>query len=81
MMRIVKKKLTREAKHWILLSILIIGAILVIDQLWLFGLPTQPILPDLSALDPTGSDILHHWMIGIVLVGITVFIMRRRGML
>ena len=81
MTKIVRKKLTRETKHWILISIFIFGAILVIDQLWLFGLPTQPILPDLSDLDPTSSPVIHHWMLGLPLAIISIIIMRRRKML
>ena len=45
-----------------------LGAILFLDQLWLFGIPFGPFLPDMSWLDPTGSEFIHHWMLGVVLM-------------
>jgi len=61
-------------------GLILVGMILILDQLWLFGIPFGPFLPDLSWLDPTGSDLFHHWMLGVVLVlgGIFLFNGRRK---
>jgi len=48
--------------------LLSLGLLLIIDQLWLFGIPFGPILPDLTIYDPTGSPLIHHWMLGIPMV-------------
>lgn len=56
--------------------LLIIGLILVFDQLYLFGIPFGPFLPNLAELDPTGSDVIHHWMLGVVLIFVALFVIR-----
>lgn len=43
----------------------IIGLILFIDELWMFGIPFGPILPDMSMLH---VEPFHHWMWGILLM-------------
>ena len=57
--------------------LIVIGLVLVADQLWLFGIPIGPFLPDLSNLDITGSPVIHHWMLGVVLIGLGFVIMTR----
>ena len=49
-------------------GLIFIGLILFVDQLYLFGIPFGPFLPDLSTLDPTGSDFFKHWMLGFFLM-------------
>lgn len=58
--------------------LLIIGVILVVDQLYLFGIPIGPFLPDLSGLDPSQpyTDVFHHWMVGVVLIFVALFVIR-----
>lgn len=55
----------------------VLAIILIVDQLWLFGIPFGPILPNLSWMDPTQpyTTELHHWMIGATVL---VFIFIRR---
>ena len=48
--------------------LMLVGIILVLDQLWLLGIPFGGFLGDLSGLDPTGSPVFHHWMLGVVLI-------------
>ena len=60
----------------LIMSAVIIGAILVIDELWMFGIPIGPILPDLSQwhIEP-----YHHWMVGVALLSmISYLIMKKR---
>lgn len=60
--------------------LILVGLVLILDQLWLFGVPFGPFLPDLSWLDPTHSDLFHHWMLGfaLVLCGLFLPIGRRK---
>lgn len=60
--------------------LLIVGVILVIDQLYLFGIPIGPFLPNLGSLDPTQpyTDVFHHWMVGVVLIFVALFVIRDR---
>ena len=60
--------ITLEFKKGAGYGLFIIGLILFVDQLYLFGIPFGPFLPDLSTLDPTGSDFFKHWMLGLVLM-------------
>ena len=55
-----------------------IGLILVLDQLWLFGIPIGPFLPDLSGVDPTGLAWVHHWMLGLFMVVLGILLVRRK---
>ena len=48
--------------------LVIIGLVLFLDQLYLFGIPFGGFLGDLSAYDPTSSPWIHHWMLGLVLI-------------
>lgn len=52
------------------LILMIIGTILVLDQLYLFGIPFGGFLGDIGYLDPTQAvtDVFHHWMVGVVLI-------------
>ena len=63
-------KLIRAAN----ILLLFIGAILVIDELWMFGIPVGPILPDLSAwhVEP-----FHHWMVGLVMIVLGLFFLNQ----
>jgi len=45
--------------------IFIIGLVLFIDELWMFGVPFGPILPDMSVLH---IEPFHHWMLGVLLM-------------
>lgn len=71
----------RKNLHWLLILTFVIGGILFIDQLWMFGLPISSIFPDLSAWDITDSDAIHHWMVGVVMMITSIVIMRRRKMI
>ena len=64
-------------KEVIGIALIVIGVVLVADQLWLFGIPIGPFLPDLSSWDITGSPVIHHWMLGVVLVIVGFVIMTR----
>jgi len=46
----------------------IAGAVLFVDQLYLFGIPFGGFLGDLSAWDITGLESIHHWMVGVFLM-------------
>lgn len=48
--------------------LLLVGLVLIVDQLYLFGIPFGGFLGDLSRFDITGSPYIHHWMVGVVLV-------------
>lgn len=65
----------------ILAATVVFAMVLIIDQLYLIGIPFGPFLPDLSWLDPTGSDIIHHYMLGILLLAAVTYaiINRKRG--
>lgn len=56
----------RQYRMWFA-AMMGLGLILIIDQLYLFGIPFGGFLGDLSAYDPTGSPVIHHWMLGVVL--------------
>lgn len=58
------------------LALIFIGFILILDQLYLFGIPFGPFLGDLSRFDPTQDPDVHHWMLGVVMV-IVGYIMLR----
>jgi hypothetical protein len=72
-MNIVKSvKIVRPLGLWQWIFI-IIGLILVLDQLYLFGIPFGPFLPNLAHLDPTNSEIVHHWMLGLGMIVFALF--------
>jgi len=55
---------------------------LILDQLYLFGIPFGGFLGDLSHLDPTQNDLIHHWMLGVVFVVIgTVLFLKETKMM
>lgn len=56
--------------------LIVIGALLIIDQLWLFGIPIGPLFVDLSQFDPTQSPLIHHWMLGVVMILFAVFVFK-----
>lgn len=59
---------TRTKWELFAVSMLILfGMILVIDELWMFGIPVGHILPDLSWVDG-GNPYVHHWMLGLLLI-------------
>jgi hypothetical protein len=53
------------------------GLILFLDQLYLLGIPFGGFLGDLSGLDPTKRDDLHHWMLGLVIFVACAILYRR----
>jgi hypothetical protein len=53
--------------------LIVIGAVLMLDELWMFGVPISPILPDLSAYH---FEPIHHWMIGLILVIVGIVALR-----
>lgn len=54
-----------------------LGFILIIDQLYLFGIPFGGFLGDLSGYDITGSPAIHHWMLGLVLLTVCAILYRK----
>lgn len=64
--------------NWLKIILIVIGSVLVIDQLYLFGFPIGGFLPDLSIYDPTGSPFLRHWMLGVALIVIGAIIPSRK---
>lgn len=64
--------------YWVKVLLIVIGMILILDQLRLFGIPFPSFLPNLSDLDPTGRDDIHHWMLGAVMVIIGIFLPNKR---
>ena len=56
--------------------LILIGAILILDQLYLFGIPFGPFLPNLEAYDPTGDPAIHHWMLGVIMVVVGYIMMK-----
>lgn len=56
--------------------LIVVGALLIIDQLWLFGIPIGPLFVDLSQFDPTQSPLIHHWMLGVVMILFAVFVFK-----
>jgi hypothetical protein len=67
------------------LILIIIGIVLVLDELYLIfpGCGIGGFLGDLSTLDPTQSPIIHHWMLGVFLIvlGAIVFYKESAGMM
>ena len=59
---------------WIGMILMIIGSVLVIDELHelIPGSNIGPFLPDLSWVDG-GNVILHHWMVGALLIFVGLF--------
>lgn len=54
----------------LILAFLVVAAVILIaDQLYLFGVPFGGFLGDLSMYDPTGSPYIHHWMLGLAMLG------------
>lgn len=62
------------------MMMILVGIILIVDQLYLFGIPFGGFLGDLSMWDITGSSAIHHWMVGVglVIVGFVTSSGRRR---
>lgn len=58
--------------NWVKIGLIVIGAILILDQLRLFGIPFPSFLPNLADLDPTGREDIHHWMLGAVMVAVGI---------
>ena len=48
----------------------LVAFILFIDELWMFGIPFGPFLPDMSVIHIEG---VHHWMIGLILMIVILF--------
>ena len=71
----------KKRNRILVISVVAFAAILIADQLYLFGIPFGPFLPDLSWLDPTGNPDIHHWMLGALLLGAVTYaiIKRKRG--
>ncbi|MBY8999033.1 MAG: hypothetical protein KGD60_15000, partial [Candidatus Thorarchaeota archaeon] len=71
----------KKRNRIVVASVVTFVAVLIADQLYLFGIPFGPFLPDLSWLDPTGSDTIHHWMLGALLLAAVTYaiIKRKRG--
>ena len=64
--------------NWVKIGLIVIGAILILDQLRLFGIPFPSFLPNLADLDPTRSDDIHHWMLGLVMVVVGILLPTKR---
>lgn len=64
----------KQRLRLLLMSTFIIAVVLIIDELWMFGVPIGPILPDLS---PWHIDPWHHWMLGALLLAVVFFMGRK----
>lgn len=53
--------------------LIIIGLVLIIDELWMFGIPSEPILPDMSEYH---VEPFHHWMLGAVMLVCGLYLVR-----
>ena len=60
----------------LLLIIMAFGIFLILDELWMFGIPIGHFLPDMSAWDGY-NDAVHHWMLGAILVSISLYLILR----
>jgi hypothetical protein len=49
----------------VVLSLVLFGLVLLIDELWMFGIPIGGLLPDMTQYH---LDSFHHWMLGVVLL-------------
>ena len=73
--------MNEKKKHrMIMMSVVIVALILIVDQLYLFGIPVGGFLGDLSYLDITGNPDLHHYMVGLALLTCIFLYMKREKM-
>lgn len=49
----------------VVLTLVLLGLVLLIDELWMFGIPIGGLLPDMTEYH---VEPFHHWMLGIVLI-------------
>ena len=68
----------RDRLKLLLMGMVTVGVILIADQLYLFGIGSGPFLPDLSSLDITGSEEVHHYQVGILLLMCSLLIWRKK---
>ena len=67
-----KREDLKEILRAVAIVLIAFGAILLFDELWMFGFPFGHILPDLTVIH---IEPLHHWMWGIIMIyaGIGIF--------
>lgn len=59
------------------LVLIVIGMILFSDEAWMFGIPFGHFLPDLTPLFGTltiNGEHIHHWVLGVVLLILGLFL-------
>lgn len=71
-------KADKSTRRFVLTSVVVLSLILIVDQLYLFGIPVGGFLGDLSAYDITGHPDIHHWMVGLALLMCIFLYMKRR---
>ena len=73
-------RLNKRQYRGLIIGTFMVGVILILDQLYLFGIPFGGFLGDVSQYDPTRNPEIHHWMLGVALLFISGYLysIRRR---